>query len=285
MHQMMHSSPRKDETRDALHVKMTKISRARSPVSIPFMRITRIYTPTELAKDKKVALTPAGVSHVAKVLRARIGDTVAVFDGAGNEYRATIDAITAKNVVVTLTEAVATASESPLKITLVQGISRGERMDWVVQKTTELGIAAIVPVITGRSVVKLDRDQAAKRHEHWRNIAIGACEQCGRAQLPELHPPISLGGFLEKNHRASVKWVLDPAATQSLIGLCESRNTDTSDLQLLIGPEGGLGDDELAAAKRAGFVPVCLGPRILRTETAAVAAIALVQGMWGDLGK
>jgi 16S rRNA (uracil1498-N3)-methyltransferase len=242
------------------------------------MRTPRIFTPGPLAADRDFQLTRSAANHVARVLRARPGDVVDLFDGEGNEFRGRIVDIKGTAVVVRLDTAVANASEPALRITLVQGISRGERMDWVVQKATELGVASIVPVITARSVVKLDRDQAEKKHEHWRSIAIGACEQCGRSRLPEIATSISLTQHLRLAGSGSMRVVLDPEATKSLTSL----ETVTT-IELLIGPEGGLDDEELAAAKKAGFVSATLGPRILRTETAAVAALAILQSKWGDL--
>jgi 16S rRNA (uracil1498-N3)-methyltransferase len=243
------------------------------------MRVNRIYTPGQLAAGKDVELTPTGANHIVRVLRARVGDVIGVFDGEGNEFRAAIASVKGSKVIVRVDAAAISATEAPLRITLTQGISRGERMDWVVQKATELGVASIVPVITARSVVKLDRDQAEKKHEHWRSIAIGACEQCGRSRLPKIATPISLTQHLCSASSAAMRVVLDPEAAKSLTSL-EAANT----IELLIGPEGGLDNEELAAAKKAGFVSATLGPRILRTETAAVAALAILQAKWGDLG-
>jgi 16S rRNA (uracil1498-N3)-methyltransferase len=242
------------------------------------MRLTRVFTPGPLANNQTVELTPVAANHVAKVLRARVGEIINVFDGAGHEFRASIQTIKGKSVVVVLGTAVTGTSESPLNIVLTQGISRGERMDWVVQKATELGVAAIVPVITARSVVKLDKQQAAKKYEHWRNIVIGACEQCGRNLLPQLAQPLSLPQHLSSRSDSTLRLVLDPTAPQSLSHLQPVRT-----IELLIGPEGGLDDDELAGAKHAGFIAVKLGPRVLRTETAAIVALAVLQEKWGDL--
>ena len=292
----MHREARKNETRDAGHVRIRRISRVPnlvSRVSTPTMRLTRIYTPGPLAADTNISLTPSGANHVVRVLRLRVGDEIGVFDGDGNEFRATIESVKGSRVIVRIGETVPTENDSSMHITLIQGVSRGERMDWVVQKATELGVVSIVPVITARSVVKLDRAQSAKKQEHWRSIAIGACEQCGRARIPEIATPISLQEYLraipddsgngDTPHFAShFEIVLDPTASQSLASMA-SGNGECPHFRLLIGPEGGLDDDELAAALRAGFISLKLGPRILRTETAAVAAIAVLQAKWGDL--
>jgi 16S rRNA (uracil1498-N3)-methyltransferase len=254
------------------------------------MRLTRIYTPGPLVSGKEIALAPSAANHVARVLRLKADDSIAVFDGNGREFRATIANIKSSRVVVRVTDSISTAIESPLSITLVQGISRGERMDWVVQKAVELGVHTIVPVITTRSVVKLDRGQAAKKREHWHNIAVSACEQCGRNRLPEIAMPIALPKFLDapqgnggNEDTPHFRLVLNPTASQSLITI-DTGNAECPHFELLIGPEGGLDDNEIATANQAGFVSVKLGPRILRTETAAIATLAVLQAKWGDLG-
>jgi 16S rRNA (uracil1498-N3)-methyltransferase len=174
-----------------------------------------------------------------------------------------------------------TPPPSRLGITLAQGISRGERMDYAIQKATELGVARIVPLLCERSVVRLDKTQADRKLEHWRGVTIAASEQCGRADLPAIDPPVSLPEYLAARGSPShLSLVLDPAA-----GACLGQLRDPMDtVELLIGPEGGLSDAELALALRVGFKGLRLGPRVLRTETAAAAAIAVLQAMHGDLG-
>lgn len=243
------------------------------------MRLTRIYTPSPLASDAQVTLSPAGAYHIARVLRLRTGAPLIVFDGNGGEYRAEIVSLDGEIVTVKVGEHIHGTAESPLKITLTQGISRSERMDWALQKATELGVKAIAPVLTARSVVRLDDKQSAKKQEHWRNIVIGACEQSGRNRVPEVFAPVSLRAHFAKSAKEGLRLVLSPSAPASLAGLTSM----PSKVELLIGPEGGLDDDELHQAEAAGYMPVRLGPRVLRTETAAVTALSVLQAMWGDL--
>jgi 16S rRNA (uracil1498-N3)-methyltransferase len=243
------------------------------------MRMNRIFCEGPLASGAEVPLPPAGAYHVARVLRMREGAPLAVFDGSGQEFRAEIVRVAGDNVTVRLNEPTAGAAESPLRITLLQGVSRSERMDWTLQKATELGAAAIAPVLTARSVVRLDEKQAQKKQGHWRGIVIAACEQCGRSKIPQVAAPVALRDYLTGTRREGLRLVLSPSAPGSLAGLASL----PSKVELLIGPEGGLDDDELLAAQKAGFMPVRLGPRVLRTETAAVVALTVLQALWGDL--
>lgn len=243
------------------------------------MRLNRIFCPGPLGEGLETALPAAGSYHVARVLRMRVGAPLIVFDGAGGEYRAEIIRIDGGTVTVRLSDRTPGTAESPLKITLVQGVSRGERMDWTLQKATELGVNAIAPVLTARSVVRLDEKQALKKQDHWRGIVIGACEQCGRTHVPGVGTPKTLRSYLSSVKKEGLRLVLSPSAPGSLAGLASV----PAKVELLIGPEGGLDDDELAAARAAGFTPVRLGPRVLRTETAAVVALSVLQALWGDL--
>ncbi len=243
------------------------------------MRLNRIFCPGPLDEGLETALPAAGAYHIARVLRMREGAPLVVFDGAGGEYRAEIARVEGSAVTVRLGERTSGTAESPLKITLVQGISRGERMDWTLQKATELGVNAIAPVLTARSVVRLDEKQAAKKQDHWRGIVIGACEQCGRTHVPAVGTPKTLRNYLSSVKKEGLRLVLSPSAPGSLAGLASV----PAKVELLIGPEGGLDDDEIGAARNAGFTPVRLGPRVLRTETAAVVALSVLQALWGDL--
>jgi 16S rRNA (uracil1498-N3)-methyltransferase len=242
------------------------------------MRRNRIYHPGSLIEGSDVALTGSAANHVARVLRLRTGDGIDVFDGKGSEHLATITAIKGSRVTARIGAAATVANESPLKITLTQGISRSERMDLVVQKAVELGVARIAPILTARSIVRLTEAQAIKKQEHWRNIAIAACEQCGRAQLPEIMAPTSFATHLDIGNTQTTRLILDPNATQSL-----QLAPGQTNLEILIGPEGGFEDTEVSAALQAGFAAVRFGPRILRTETAAIAVLAVLQAKWGDL--
>lgn len=243
------------------------------------MRLNRIHCDAPLAGGSEINLPSAGGYHVARVLRMREGAPLSVFDGSGQEFRAEITRVEGDQVTVKLGDPTPGTSESPLRITLVQGVSRSERMDWTLQKATELGVAAIAPVLTARSVVRLDEKQAVKKQAHWRGIVIGACEQSGRAKIPAVSTPTTLRDYLANVRKDGLRLVLSPSAPASLVGL----SSMPSKVELLIGPEGGLEDDELHAAQKAGFMPVRLGPRVLRTETAAVVALSVLQGLWGDL--
>ena len=243
------------------------------------MRMNRIFREGPLTSGAETQLAPAGAYHVARVLRMREGASLAVFDGSGQEFRAEVVRVAGDDVTVRLGEATAGATESPLRITLLQGVSRSERMDWTLQKATELGVATIAPVLTARSVVRLDEKQAQKKQSHWHGIVIAACEQCGRSKIPHVAAPVTLREHLANARKEGLRLVLSPSAPGSLAGLTSLPNK----VELLIGPEGGLDDDELLAAQKAGFMPVRLGPRVLRTETAAVVALTVLQALWGDL--
>ena len=243
------------------------------------MRLNRIFCDGPLTGGTETDLPSAGAYHVARVLRMREGAPLSLFDGSGQEFRAEITRVSGDKVTVRLGNATPGTPESPLKITLVQGVSRGERMDWTLQKATELGVAAIAPVLTARSVVRLDEKQTIKKQAHWRAIVVGACEQSGRAKVPSVATPTTLREYFANVRKDGLRLVLSPTAPASLVGLTSMPNK----AELLIGPEGGLDDDELHAAQQAGFMPVRLGPRVLRTETAAVVALSVLQGLWGDL--
>jgi 16S rRNA (uracil1498-N3)-methyltransferase len=209
----------------------------------------------------------------------RAGAPIAVFDGRGNELRAEIVRVDGNSVAVRIGDQIVATAESPLTITLVQGISRSERMDWALQKATELGVNVIAPVITARSVVRLDDKQSAKKQEHWHNIVIGACEQSGRSHVPTVLAPVALRQYFQEHLKEGLRLVLSPTGPSALAGLTSMSKR----VELLIGPEGGLDDEEIERAQATGFVPVRLGPRVLRTETAAVTALSVLQAMWGDL--
>ncbi len=243
------------------------------------MRTIRVLAPGLPAAGGSFELPAGAAAHVARVLRLVAGDALVLFDGAGQEAAATIAEIRGSSVHVNVTVPAVVDRESPLSLTLVQGVSRGERMDLVMQKATELGVARLIPVMTERSVVKLDAAQAAKRLQHWQGVVAAACEQSGRAWLPEVLPPQPL-----------LKWLAQPAKEgEQRFLLHPGSSTRARDLPalrsatLLIGPEGGLAPQEREAALLAGFQDLSLGPRILRTETAALAALAALQAVAGDL--
>lgn len=241
------------------------------------MRIPRFYCP-QLRPDETVLELPDSVHrHAVQVLRLKPGAAIRLFDGMGMEFDAELTEVEKRRSQVQLTGRLENPCESPLNITLLQGVSRGERMDFAIQKAVELGVSTIVPVVTERCNVQLKQDRAQKRWEHWQGVLISACEQSGRAFLPELAAVTSLETALSAEH-SQLKLVLDPRAGQSFKELSPPQT-----LSLLIGPEGGLSEAELDLAIQSGFTALQFGPRILRTETAAVAALAVVQTMWGDL--
>jgi 16S rRNA (uracil1498-N3)-methyltransferase len=243
------------------------------------MRLNRVYSDQPLVAGATVSLPDAAAYHVFRVLRLRPGAPLVLFDGSGADYRCEIAAIDGERVLVSVGERSAGLRDSPLRITLVQAVSRSERMDWTLQKATELGVRCIVPVLSARSVVRLDERQADRKLRHWKSIVAGACEQSGRSTLPEVRSPLDLDRFLADSQREGQRLVLSPGGPASLAGLASM----AAAVELLIGPEGGLDDAEIEAATRAGFSPVRLGPRVLRTETAGIVALAVLQAMWGDL--
>jgi len=243
------------------------------------MRLTRVYVDEDLAIGQRLIVEGSAGNHIVRVLRSRVGDELTIFNGRGGEYGASIDEIRRDTVQVSVREHRLAERESPFQLTLAQGISRGERMDWVVQKATELGVARIVPVFTERSVVNLDERQAAKKVQHWRGIAVAACEQCGRNVVPEIAAPVALYGLLESPAGSGISLLLSPTAKSRIVDIAGSPAGAT----VLIGPEGGLAQVEHDAALRSGFTAVRMGPRVLRTETAAVCALSLLQQKFGDL--
>ena len=247
------------------------------------MRGIRVHVPGPLASGAAIALPPQAGAHVARVLRLVVGAELTLFDGRGGEWQARITGVRGKAVEATVGAHLAVERESPLQVTLLQALARGEKMDWVLQKATELGVARIVPVATERSVVQLDGERADRRIAHWQGVVAAACEQCGRNRLPEILPPARLEAACAAS-TATLKLLLAPGATASLAAVAASATRAANGLALLIGPEGGLADAEQAVAMRAGFQPVSFGPRVLRTETASIAALGLLQGLAGDLG-
>lgn len=238
------------------------------------MRLSRFFIDAPLSLGEH-ELPEAQAHYIGRVLRMSEGAALQVFDGSGTEFRGALVEVGKKRVRVQLNESFAGQAESPLRIHLGQGLSRGERMDWAIQKATELGVSEITPIFSERCEVRLKDERADKRLLHWRQVAISACEQCGRSQVPVIHPPVLLADWI-KQARADLKLVLHPVA-QPL----ESHAKPAS-LAFLIGPEGGLTDAEVELSHSAGFLPARLGPRVLRTETAPVVALAVAQQLWGD---
>jgi 16S rRNA (uracil1498-N3)-methyltransferase len=242
------------------------------------MREPRIHVDTALSSGAELALPAAAAAHVQRVLRLRAGAMLILFDGRGGEFRSELVSSERAQTLVRIGERLAVERESPLHITLLQGVSRGERMDHIVQKATELGVARIVPVLTEFSVVRLDADQAARRREHWQAIVVAACEQCGRNRVPVVDSPMKLTAALAALPAGTLRLTLEPGAATSLGGTPRGES-----MVLLIGPEGGLSPVEIRQAAESGFVGRSLGPRILRTETAPLVALSVLQALAGDL--
>lgn len=243
------------------------------------MRLIRVYVEAPLAAGAGVELRGPAHEHVTRVLRLGAGDEVTLFNGDGHDYPSVIRELRRGATAVAVRAVASARAESPLAITLVQGIARAERMDLVVQKATELGIAAIQPVATERSVVRLDADARAKRLAHWRAIAVAACEQCGRARLPAVADPVPLPDWLARPAGAVRRLQLDPEAGESLV----TAAAGAASIELLVGPEGGLTATEQDAARQTGYLSCRIGPRVLRSETASIAALAVLQATAGDL--
>jgi 16S rRNA (uracil1498-N3)-methyltransferase len=242
------------------------------------MSAPRFHCPANLALGAIVELPEVAAHHAARVLRMKAGDEVTLFNGDGHNYGGEIIRLSKSEVVVKIDSRVWVERESPLTITLAQAISSGDRMDYTLQKAVELGINAIQPIAAERSVVKLSGDRADKRREHWQNVVISASEQCGRAVVPEVAPILSLTDWLGKNQQFDLKLMLSPEAEHTLHTLTKPEES----MCLLIGCEGGLSPQEQVAAASCGFVSTRLGPRVLRTETAAVTALSAIQTLWGD---
>ena len=241
---------------------------------------TRLFVSGALINGAEIEVDGDQARYLSKALRSRIGDRIRVFNGEGPEWPATITRISKNTVALELGDSFEAGTESDLKIHLVQGISRGDRMDFVVQKATELGVKRITPVMTEYGVVKLDAARAEKRREHWQKIATSACEQCGRTRLPLIDTPITLKNwFGNKPGNVDAELILTPGAATPLA----STPIPETKVCVLIGPEGGFSEAEYGDAAVSGFKAVSLGPRILRTESAAVATLAVLQSLWGDL--
>ena len=241
------------------------------------MRIPRIYTEQNLQANAAFELGPGPSAHIAKALRMRTGDSLILFNGEGGEYKASIVALEKKFVQIRTQEHNPAELESPLQLALGIAISRGDRMDWIVQKATELGVVSITPLMTQRTEVKLKGDRAEKKHAHWRQIIISACEQCGRNRLPELNNLMDLNSWLP-SVKAQRKFVLHHRNTSA-----QKLEQQPTSVAILVGPEGGLSDQEIDQAGNQGFEALTLGPRVLRTETAPLAALAILQSRWGDM--
>lgn len=255
------------------------------------MRLTRVFIDGALSAGGLVELARETAAHLVKVLRARSGDELVLFNGDGREYSGTIETVRGSRVSASIGAARSSDRESPFQLTLVQCVPRGDRMDFIVQKATELGVARIVPVLSQRSVVRLDAAQAASKQAHWRAVAVSACEQCGRNRLPTLETPQPLLGYLgglqpREPSGGFLRLVLEPERVGHASQAAQSIDVDdpvAAGAQIAIGPEGGFAPEELEAFDLSAFARLGMGPRVLRTETAAIAAIAVLQARFGDM--
>ena len=241
------------------------------------MATTRIYVDLDLAAGETFELPEAAGHHVARVLRMKIDDSLILFNGQSGEFNAKISSLHKSKVQVEITSFDDIERESSIQIELIQGLSKGEKMDFTIQKAVELGVNKIVPVITAYSNVKLDPKRLEKKRDHWRKVIISACEQCGRNRIPELTEIMKLDD-LRSESEADLKLILAPDAKGSLSDLTDKPET----ISIMIGPEGGLSRSEIEALTKNGYTGIRLGTRILRTETAALAMIAALQNQFGD---
>lgn len=242
------------------------------------MSSPRFYCPARLSPGATVRLPDGPAHHACRVLRLQPGDAVTLFNGDGHDYAAELLRVGRDEVSAKITGQTAAGNESPLAVTLAQAISSGDRMDFTLQKAVELGVSAIQPLAAERSVVKLAGERADKRREHWQNVVVSACEQSGRAMVPPVAAPLPLMHWLGQPGDFALKLMLSPTAHHTLHDLPRPDGA----ICLLIGCEGGFSPQETQAALRAGYTPVRLGARVLRTESAALAALAALQTLWGD---
>jgi len=242
------------------------------------MRLSRVYVALPLSVGTTVELESTTGHYLTRVLRLPLNARVNVFNGLGGEYQAIISAASKRSVSLQIEAYKDRNTDSPLSTYLGIGVSRGERMDWVIQKATELGVTEIIPLMCERTAVKLSGDRLQRRMSHWQKIAISACEQSERNRLPVIQLPVTVDQWTS-SCAAHTKWLLHPGEKMS------ARVPDTPEaIALMVGPEGGFSDPEVKTAKKSGFSAVSLGPRILRTETAPIAALSIIQYLWGDLG-
>jgi len=241
----------------------------------------RVFVDAELAEGGLVELPQPVHHHLVVVLRRIRGDSVTLFNGRGGEYPAVLEALGKKTAMARVTGRREVERESPLAITLAQAVSKGDRMDYAIQKAVELGVHAVVPLITDRCVVRLSDERWERKQEHWQAVATSACEQSGRTRVPAVHKAVDLRDWVSTCPADALKLVLSPGLEPHAGGL----SARPSSAVLLVGPEGGLSEVELRLADLAGFVGLPLGPRVLRTETAGVVALSVLQALWGDLGS
>ncbi len=244
------------------------------------MRLTRVFVDLPLAPGARVVLPESAGAHLVRVLRLREGEACVLFNGDGHDYDATLLSAGKRGVEAQVNGVRVVDNESPLRLVLLQGIARGEKMDLILQKATELGVAAIAPVFADRTEVRLDGDRLEKRVAHWRSVVASACEQSGRSRIPDVEEPVGIGDIASRAGSAATKLTLDPQGTLALPDLAIEAGAGAA---IAIGPEGGWSPRDREALAAAGFHGLRLGPRVLRTETAGLAAIAALQALHGDL--
>jgi len=241
------------------------------------MRSPHIHTYQPLSTDTIITLEEASSRHISQVLRLTPGERLSLFNGDGHEYDAHLLSCSKQKVEAKVISIAKTDAKPPIQFTLALGISKGERMDYALQKAVELGISIFIPLFTERTVVKLKGERLEKRLNHWQKVAIAACEQSGRNTIPTIEPALKLDEWIAQSKQGT-RLILHPHASQSLNMLSPPNDS----VALLIGPEGGLSENEIATAEASGFKPIKLGPRVLRTETAPIAALSAMQMLWGD---
>lgn len=239
----------------------------------------RIFVDVRLGPGAQFALAPDAAQHVGKALRLKTGDTITVFDGRGGEFEAVIQRMDKEHVDVKTGAFRDADREAPVAVGLVQGLPEADKMDWIIQKSVELGAAWIQPIVCDRSVVRLSGDRAARREAHWRRVAVAACEQSGRNRVPEVRPTLGFQSWIALPSE-SARWMLEPGAPA-----LATRAAPVTPIEMLVGPEGGLSERERDLAAHKGFEGVGLGPRVLRTETAPLAALATIHALWGDFSR
>jgi 16S rRNA (uracil1498-N3)-methyltransferase len=244
------------------------------------MASPRIFCDFRLGPGAQFPLPQDAANHVGRALRLRPGDALVVFDGRGGEYEAVIQRIDRDRVEVKTGAYHAEDREAPIEVGLVQGLPEADKMDWILQKSVELGIAWVQPVVCERSVVRLSGERAARREAHWQRVVVAACEQCGRNRVPALRPTLAFRDWAAQPSQAA-RWMLAPGAGESLA----ARPAPAGPVELLVGPEGGLSEREFDIAATIGFEALALGPRVLRAETAPLAALAAMQALWGDFRR
>lgn len=243
------------------------------------MRIPRIYIDVDLNENTVIDLPDASFQHLCKVLRLKSDHPLRVFNGKGGQYHATLCNVEKRSASIAISQFEPLSNESPIHVTVGQTLSRGERMDYAIQKSVEAGVYAIQPLFSERCEVKLQKNRVEKRQQHWQQVAISAAEQCGRGIVPTIHPPIELTDWLSKC-KDMLKLTLHHHSAKPIR---EFECPENNQIALLIGPEGGLSEKEVKLSEINGYSPITLGPRVLRTETAPVIALGVINALWGDI--